>query len=111
MREIGRNLNRLVRDLKAQESPEAMIYLRLLGNELGYLKTNELEKMAYSAGLMIDNVLKMFPTDVCIKYGKKQHYHIRYTFMLTHQVKNYISMIKNVNSIYYPKSEMYMFHS
>uniref|UniRef100_A0A8C7PAW4 Vitellogenin domain-containing protein n=1 Tax=Oncorhynchus mykiss TaxID=8022 RepID=A0A8C7PAW4_ONCMY len=29
-------------------SPEAMIYLRLLGNELGYLKTNELEKMAYS---------------------------------------------------------------
>uniref|UniRef100_A0A8C7PEG7 Vitellogenin domain-containing protein n=1 Tax=Oncorhynchus mykiss TaxID=8022 RepID=A0A8C7PEG7_ONCMY len=54
VREIGRNLNRLVRDLKAQESPEAMIYLRLLGNELGYLKTNELEKMAYSLmkGLM-----------------------------------------------------------
>uniref|UniRef100_A0A8C8CHT8 Vitellogenin domain-containing protein n=1 Tax=Oncorhynchus tshawytscha TaxID=74940 RepID=A0A8C8CHT8_ONCTS len=45
VREIGRNLNRLVRDLKAQESPEAMIYLRLLGNELGYLKTNEIEKM------------------------------------------------------------------
>uniref|UniRef100_A0A8C8CJJ5 Vitellogenin domain-containing protein n=1 Tax=Oncorhynchus tshawytscha TaxID=74940 RepID=A0A8C8CJJ5_ONCTS len=64
VREIGRNLNRLVRDLKAQESPEAMIYLRLLGNELGYLKTNELEKMVYSAGLMIDNVLKMFPTDL-----------------------------------------------
>uniref|UniRef100_A0AAZ3PZI9 Vitellogenin domain-containing protein n=1 Tax=Oncorhynchus tshawytscha TaxID=74940 RepID=A0AAZ3PZI9_ONCTS len=54
VREIGRNLNRLVRDLKAQESPEAMIYLRLLGNELGYLKTNELEKMVYSLmkGLM-----------------------------------------------------------
>ncbi|XP_064781714.1 apolipoprotein B-100-like [Oncorhynchus masou masou] len=64
VREIGRNLNRLVRDLKAQESPEAMVYLRLLGNELGYLKTNEIEKMAYSAGLMIDNVLKMFPTDL-----------------------------------------------
>uniref|UniRef100_A0A8C7PB88 Vitellogenin domain-containing protein n=1 Tax=Oncorhynchus mykiss TaxID=8022 RepID=A0A8C7PB88_ONCMY len=53
VREIGRNLNRLVRDLKAQESPEAMIYLRLLGNELGYLKTNELEKMAYSAAWKI----------------------------------------------------------
>uniref|UniRef100_A0A674EIQ0 Apolipoprotein Bb, tandem duplicate 1 n=1 Tax=Salmo trutta TaxID=8032 RepID=A0A674EIQ0_SALTR len=64
MREIGRNLNKLVRDLKTQESPEAMVYLRLLGNELGYLKTNEMEKMAYSAGLMIDNVLKMFPTDL-----------------------------------------------
>nr|XP_013999411.1 unnamed protein product [Salmo salar] len=64
MREIGRNLNKLVRDLRTQESPEAMVYLRLLGNELGYLKTNEMEKMAYSAGLMIDNVLKMFPTDL-----------------------------------------------
>uniref|UniRef100_A0A4W5MQB1 Vitellogenin domain-containing protein n=1 Tax=Hucho hucho TaxID=62062 RepID=A0A4W5MQB1_9TELE len=66
MIEIGHNLNKLVRDLKAQESPEAMVYLRLLGNELGYLKTNEMEKMAYSAGLMIDNVLKMFPTDLTI---------------------------------------------
>ncbi|KAK6294983.1 hypothetical protein J4Q44_G00342090 [Coregonus suidteri] len=64
MREIGRNLNKLVRDLKAQESPEAMVYLRLLGNELGYLKTNEMEEMANSAALMIDNVLKMFPTDL-----------------------------------------------
>lgn len=67
MREIGRNLNKLVRDLKAQESPEAMVYLRLLGNELGYLKTNEMEEMAYSAALMIDNLLKMFPTDVCTR--------------------------------------------
>uniref|UniRef100_A0A8C7DBA1 Apolipoprotein Bb, tandem duplicate 1 n=1 Tax=Oncorhynchus kisutch TaxID=8019 RepID=A0A8C7DBA1_ONCKI len=44
-------------------SPEAMIYLRLLGNELGYLKTNELEKMAYSAGLMIDNLMKGLMTN------------------------------------------------
>uniref|UniRef100_A0A8C8CI45 Vitellogenin domain-containing protein n=1 Tax=Oncorhynchus tshawytscha TaxID=74940 RepID=A0A8C8CI45_ONCTS len=44
-------------------SPEAMIYLRLLGNELGYLKTNEIEKMAYSAGLMIDNLMKGLMTN------------------------------------------------
>lgn len=65
MREIGRNVNKLVRELKAQESPEAMVYLRLLGNELGYLKTKDMEEMAYSAALMIDNMLKLFPTDVC----------------------------------------------
>ena len=67
MREIGRNLNKLVRDLKAQESPEAMVYLRLMGNELGYLNTKDMEEMTYSAAMMIDNMMKMFPTDVCIQ--------------------------------------------
>ncbi|XP_056150533.1 apolipoprotein B-100-like [Lampris incognitus] len=64
MREIGRNINKLVRELKSQESPEAMVYLRLLGNELGYLRTNDMEEMAYSAAMMIDSMLKMFPTDL-----------------------------------------------
>ncbi|XP_056150905.1 apolipoprotein B-100-like [Lampris incognitus] len=64
MREIGRNINKLVRELKSQESPEAMVYLRLLGNELGYLKTNDMEEMAYSAAMMIESMLKMFPTDL-----------------------------------------------
>uniref|UniRef100_A0A3P8TSZ4 Vitellogenin domain-containing protein n=1 Tax=Amphiprion percula TaxID=161767 RepID=A0A3P8TSZ4_AMPPE len=64
MREIGRNFNKLVRELKSAESPEAMVYLRLLGNELGYLRTNEMEEMAYSAAMMIDSMLKMFPADV-----------------------------------------------
>ncbi|XP_068433381.1 apolipoprotein Bb, tandem duplicate 1 [Clinocottus analis] len=64
MREIGRNLNKLVRELKTSQSPEAMVYLRLLGNELGYLRTNEMEEMAYSAAMMIDSMFKMFPTDI-----------------------------------------------
>uniref|UniRef100_A0A671WBY7 Apolipoprotein B-100-like n=1 Tax=Sparus aurata TaxID=8175 RepID=A0A671WBY7_SPAAU len=64
MRDIGRNLNKLVRELKTAESPEAMVYLRLLGNELGYLRTNEMEEMAYSAAMMIDSMFRMFPTDV-----------------------------------------------
>lgn len=64
MREIGRNLNKLMKQLKTVESPEAMVYLRLLGNELGYLKTNELQEMAYSAAMMIDSMFKMFPSDV-----------------------------------------------
>uniref|UniRef100_UPI0037E7B4DC apolipoprotein B-100-like n=1 Tax=Semicossyphus pulcher TaxID=241346 RepID=UPI0037E7B4DC len=64
MRDIGRNLNKLVRELKTTQSPEAMVYLRLLGNELGYLKTNEITEMAHSVALMIDNLFKMFPTDL-----------------------------------------------
>ncbi|CAJ1077021.1 apolipoprotein B-100-like [Xyrichtys novacula] len=64
LRDIGRNLNKLVRDLKTTPSPEAMVYLRLLGNELGYLKTNEMEEMVYSAAMMIDSLMKMFPADL-----------------------------------------------
>ncbi|XP_032399523.1 apolipoprotein B-100 [Etheostoma spectabile] len=64
MKEIGRNLNKLVREMKTAQSPEAMVYLRLLGNELGYLRTTEITEMAYSAAMMIDSMLKMFPTDI-----------------------------------------------
>ncbi|KAM9840238.1 apolipoprotein B-100-like [Aulostomus maculatus] len=64
MREIGRNFNKLVRELKTQQSPEAMMHLRLLGNELGYLRTKDMEEMAYSAVMMIDSLFKMVPTDL-----------------------------------------------
>ncbi|KAK5884332.1 hypothetical protein CesoFtcFv8_018167 [Champsocephalus esox] len=64
VREIGRNLNKLVNEMTTAQSPEAMVYLRLLGNELGYLKTNEMEELAYSAAMMVDSMFKMFPTDI-----------------------------------------------
>ncbi|XP_040920908.1 apolipoprotein B-100-like [Toxotes jaculatrix] len=64
MRDIGHELNKLVRELKTAQSPEAMVYLRLLGNELGYLRTSEITEMAYSAAMMIDSMFKMFPSDL-----------------------------------------------
>ncbi|XP_031437274.1 apolipoprotein B-100-like [Clupea harengus] len=63
IKELGQSVNKLFRDLKAQDAPEAMVYLKMLGMELGYLKTKDMEKMAYSAAAMIDNLLKMFPSD------------------------------------------------
>lgn len=64
MSDLRRNLNKLVQQLKNTESPEATVYLRLLGNELGYLKTNEMEDMVYSATMMFDSMARMFPTEV-----------------------------------------------
>ncbi|KAG7509082.1 apolipo B-100-like [Solea senegalensis] len=64
MREISHNLKKLMSDLKTAQTPEAMVYLRLLGNELGYLRTNDIEEMAYSAIMMFDSMLKMFPADL-----------------------------------------------
>ncbi|XP_077096389.1 apolipoprotein B-100-like [Siphateles boraxobius] len=53
--EISHNVNKLIEDLKAQDAPEAMVYLKLLGAELGYLDTKD--------GKMIHNLLKMIPSD------------------------------------------------
>ncbi|XP_068610219.1 apolipoprotein B-100-like [Brachionichthys hirsutus] len=42
-REIARNFNKLMKDLQSQESPEAMAYLRIMGEELGYMKGGEVK--------------------------------------------------------------------
>uniref|UniRef100_A0A3B3XD90 Vitellogenin domain-containing protein n=1 Tax=Poecilia mexicana TaxID=48701 RepID=A0A3B3XD90_9TELE len=62
--EVRQNLGKLVNDLKTAQSPEAMVYLKLLGNELGYLRTNDIEEMTYSAGMLIEKMLKMFPHEI-----------------------------------------------
>ncbi|KAL7888295.1 hypothetical protein AOLI_G00032690 [Acnodon oligacanthus] len=63
IREISQNVEKLINDLKAQDTPEAMLYLRLLGAELGYLKIKDMEELAYSVAKVVENLLKMFPTD------------------------------------------------
>lgn len=43
IREMVQNFNKLAKDLYNQDSPEAIAYLRIMGNELGYIKsTNDL---------------------------------------------------------------------
>ncbi|XP_073709018.1 apolipoprotein Bb, tandem duplicate 1 [Garra rufa] len=64
VKEIMDNVNKLIQKLKVQDNPEAMIYLRLLGAEMGYLKTKDMEGMANSAALLTTKLLNMFPADV-----------------------------------------------
>ncbi|KAK2856131.1 hypothetical protein Q5P01_004866 [Channa striata] len=66
MMEIGNNLKKLVGDLKSLQSPEAIAYLRLLGNELGYLTTKEVQEMAYSVTTMIDSMFRISPSDLIV---------------------------------------------
>ncbi|KAL0165308.1 hypothetical protein M9458_041061, partial [Cirrhinus mrigala] len=60
VKEISQNFNKLIENLKAQETPETMVYLKLLGAELGYLDTKD--------GKMIHDLLKMIPTDLFLHY-------------------------------------------
>uniref|UniRef100_A0A3B4BLR2 Vitellogenin domain-containing protein n=1 Tax=Periophthalmus magnuspinnatus TaxID=409849 RepID=A0A3B4BLR2_9GOBI len=57
VKDITQNLKKLVNDLKTSDAPEATVYLRLLGNELGYMKTTEMEEMAYSAAMFVVKAL------------------------------------------------------
>uniref|UniRef100_A0A671N175 Apolipoprotein B-100-like n=1 Tax=Sinocyclocheilus anshuiensis TaxID=1608454 RepID=A0A671N175_9TELE len=63
VKEIMDNVNKLIQKLKVQDNPEAMIYLRLLGAEMGYLKTKDMEGIANSAALLTNRLLNMFPVD------------------------------------------------
>lgn len=62
--EIVRNLNKLVKDLQNRESPEAMAYLRLMGAELGYIKSNELKSIAENAMMYANIFMRIVPTKV-----------------------------------------------
>ncbi|XP_049613243.1 apolipoprotein Bb, tandem duplicate 1 [Syngnathus scovelli] len=64
IKEVGQNLHMLMKKLQASKSPEAMMYLRLFGNELGYLTTTDVEALMRSAALMAESMFKMFPADI-----------------------------------------------
>lgn len=64
MREIVNNFNKLVKGLQRQESPEAMAYLRIMGNELGYIKGSDLKVMADKAVMYADILMRVIPSKV-----------------------------------------------
>ncbi|XP_077567704.1 apolipoprotein Bb, tandem duplicate 1 [Stigmatopora nigra] len=71
MSEVGQNLKTLMQKLEVSNTPEAMMYLRLFGNELGYLKTNEMADVANSVALLFESMLKMFPADFLMRLMTK----------------------------------------
>ena len=66
VREIVRNFNKLAKNLRAQEAPESMAYLKIMGSELGYIKANELKDIAEQALMYTDILLMTMPRHVCI---------------------------------------------
>uniref|UniRef100_A0A672PDZ7 Vitellogenin domain-containing protein n=1 Tax=Sinocyclocheilus grahami TaxID=75366 RepID=A0A672PDZ7_SINGR len=66
IREMVRNFNKLAKDLYNQDSPEAIAYLRIMGNELGYIKsTNDLSAVVDRMATYIQ-AFKYSPAWVCI---------------------------------------------
>lgn len=69
MREIINNFNKVVKSLQRQEAPEAMAYLRIMGNELGYIKGSELKLMADNAAMYADILMRVIPSKVQFSFS------------------------------------------
>lgn len=67
LKDIGQNFQKLVKELRSQDSPEAMAYLRILGNEFGYIKAKEMEQMAQTLFMYSQDILfRLMPARVCM---------------------------------------------
>ncbi|XP_013871149.1 apolipoprotein Bb, tandem duplicate 1 isoform X2 [Austrofundulus limnaeus] len=64
LKEIGQNLDKLVKQVQSEKHPEAMVYLNLLGNELGYLETQDIEEMIYWLSVRLENLYMRFPGNI-----------------------------------------------
>ncbi|MBN3313712.1 APOB protein, partial [Atractosteus spatula] len=56
VKEVSRNFNRLMKDLKSQKSPEAMAYLRIMGTELGHIKASDLKYVVQMAETLATSI-------------------------------------------------------
>ncbi|KAM4625194.1 apolipoprotein B-100 [Polymixia lowei] len=61
LKDITDTVNRLVDDVRSSPAPEATAYLRLLGQEIGYMKTSEMRQMAESLFMFYHAFFKTLP--------------------------------------------------
>lgn len=64
MSDIRKTVQRIVTDLLVHPAPEATAYLRLFGNELGYMKTSDVRKLAGTLLMYCRAFIRTLPTEV-----------------------------------------------
>nr|XP_046268549.1 apolipoprotein B-100 isoform X3 [Scatophagus argus] len=61
LKDITKSLQKLIDDVRFSQAPEAIAYLRLLGNEIGYVKTSEMRKMAETLFMYYHVFIRILP--------------------------------------------------
>ncbi|XP_040916458.1 apolipoprotein B-100 [Toxotes jaculatrix] len=61
LKDIMNSVEKLMDDLRFSQAPEAITYLRLLGNEIGYLKTSDMRNMAGTLSMYYYVFTQMLP--------------------------------------------------
>ncbi|XP_044022340.1 apolipoprotein B-100 isoform X2 [Siniperca chuatsi] len=64
LKDITNSVQKLMDDVHFSPAPEAIAYLRLLGNEIGYIKTKEMRKMAETLSMYYHVYIRMLPIKV-----------------------------------------------
>uniref|UniRef100_A0A3Q4GQ24 Vitellogenin domain-containing protein n=1 Tax=Neolamprologus brichardi TaxID=32507 RepID=A0A3Q4GQ24_NEOBR len=64
LKDMADRIQRLVNDVSSSPAPEAAAYLRLLGNEIGYLKTGEMRKMFETLFMYYHVFIRVLPAQV-----------------------------------------------
>ncbi|XP_068199369.1 apolipoprotein B-100-like [Antennarius striatus] len=82
-KEILRNFNKLMKDLQSQEFPEAMAYLRIKGEELGYMKGSEVKSVLENVMMFAEKFSMLIPRQVMAKLmsGTDNDIFAHYIFM------------------------------
>uniref|UniRef100_A0AAV2K794 Vitellogenin domain-containing protein n=1 Tax=Knipowitschia caucasica TaxID=637954 RepID=A0AAV2K794_KNICA len=80
LRVMVRNFQKLMKDLKSSDAPDAMAYLRFMGTELGYLKTTETEEMALSVLMYAQIFMQRMPLAEIQRFMRGENF-AHYMFM------------------------------
>ncbi|XP_030615071.1 apolipoprotein B-100 [Archocentrus centrarchus] len=62
LKAIADSVQKLMNEMSTSPAPEATAYLRLLGNEIGYLKTSEMRKMLEILYMYYHNFISVLPS-------------------------------------------------
>ncbi|KAM6917506.1 apolipoprotein B-100 isoform 1-T1 [Lycodopsis pacificus] len=61
LKDITNSVQKLINDVRFSPAPEATAYLRLLGAEMGYMKTSDMRKMAETLFMYFHTFIKVLP--------------------------------------------------
>ncbi|XP_062253526.1 apolipoprotein B-100 isoform X1 [Platichthys flesus] len=61
LKDITNSLQKLMDEVRFSQAPEAITYLRLLGNEIGYLKSSEMRKMVETLNMYYHVFFRVLP--------------------------------------------------
>uniref|UniRef100_A0A667YKX4 Apolipoprotein B n=1 Tax=Myripristis murdjan TaxID=586833 RepID=A0A667YKX4_9TELE len=64
LKDIIDSVNRLIDNMHSSPAPEATAYLRLLGNEMGYIKTSEIRQMTSTLMMYLHVFSTVLPTKI-----------------------------------------------
>uniref|UniRef100_A0A8C0UQY9 Apolipoprotein B n=1 Tax=Cyanistes caeruleus TaxID=156563 RepID=A0A8C0UQY9_CYACU len=81
MKGIILNLEKLIKELGSKEAPEGRAYLRILGEELGYIKLNDFKLLGSSVDLLV--FISLFDSQIAqaISKGVDRDLFVHYIFM------------------------------